>query len=222
MNPPDVWVGWPTVSPSQSQEMVRWWRAMGYKVAVLIDDPAQPDVLKGLLETLQAADRVIVQREWLGFPCAANVLCREAPGDIVVVVGDDVYPDPHVGAQEIGCQFVEQFPDLFGVMQPTGDKFASIHLCAVSPWIGRGFIQKAYEGKGPYWGGYWHYFSDQELQEKAVQLGVFQQREDLTQYHDHWQRKAVPQRPRHLLKAKRLWAQDKALFDQRQKEGFPG
>lgn len=195
--------------------MMERWHSQGYKVGLLIGPP----LLKHM--DFPGAERVIEQPEWLGFPLAANILCHEVPGDIVVVVGDDVYPDPDRTAQEIGEDFLKRFPDTYGVMQPLGDRFANTHLCAVSPWIGRGFIERAYDGIGPFWSQYFHYFSDQELQEYAIKQNAFWQREDLTQYHDHWQRQASPKRPKHLRKAKRLHKRDQALFKSRQERGFP-
>ena len=185
---PTVWAVWPTVHPELSDKMAQVWQEQGYRVAVLVNPPhGEVDV--------PHADKVVVQYQWGGFPCAVNRLCEEVPGNIVVVVGDDVYPDPHQTASEIGMDFLERFPDTFGVMQPCGDKFGSWDKCAVSPWIGRAFIEKVYDGAGPYWDEYFHYFSDEELQKVAMKLGAFQQREDLTQFHDHWQRKSNPDRP---------------------------
>lgn len=211
---PDVWAVWPTVNIERSQNMIEYWHALGYKVAILINPPCQP-------QDLLDAECVVVQYEWQGFPKAGNILCRTVTGDIVVVVGDDVFPDPIKDAREIGDEFLERFPDLFGVMQPTGDKYAWTHKCAVSPWIGRGFIERAYDGKGPFWEGYYHYFSDQELQEYATEQGAFQQREDITQFHDHWQRKDGVRRPSYLMEAKRRWRGDKQIFEARKAKGFP-
>lgn len=210
----NIWVVWPTIHIDKSKEMIQFWHEWGYKVGVLVNPPHKNT---DLIE----ADRVVVQDKWKSFPVAANILCKEMPGDIVVVVGDDVYPDPEHSAQEIGNDFKEKFPDLFGVMQPIGDKYGWTHKCAVSPWIGKGFIKKAYNGNGPYWQGYFHYFSDQELQEYATKLGVFEQREDLIQYHDHWQRKENPKRPPHLMEANRQWARDQRTFKKRLIKGFP-
>ncbi|MHA1344996.1 MAG: glycosyltransferase family 2 protein [Candidatus Heimdallarchaeaceae archaeon] len=210
----DIWVVWPTVNIEKSQRMIEAWHDRGYKVAVLVNPPNTDDML---IE----AEIVIVQDKWINFPVAANILCKIVSGDIVVVVGDDISPDPNSTAQEIGRDFLKRFPDTFGVIQPTGDEFGCYNKCAVSPWLGRDFIEKAYEGKGPYWEEYFHYFSDQELQEYATQLGIFEQRKYVNQYHDHWQRQEEPQRPGYLLPAKKKWHKDKQIFQQRQKEGFP-
>ena len=210
----EIWSVWPTVSPDRSAPMIARWHERGYKVGVLVNPPhAHTD--------LPDADRVIVQDKWISFPCAVNILCAEVSGDVVAIVGDDVYPDEHHTAQEIGEQFRERFPDLMGVMQPTGDHYACDYRCCVSPWVGRKFINEAYGGHGPYWMGYYHYFSDEELQLYATQLGCFQQREDLTQFHDHWQRQEQPKRPRHLRRAKMQHAKDKDIFRKRKAAGFP-
>jgi len=211
---PDVWVVWPTVHLEQSNKMIDIWHSFKYKIALLVNPPFTN-------QDFSEADIVVVQKKWLGFPTAINILCNVVPGNIVVVAGDDLYPDPNHLAEEIGSEFLERFPNTFGVMQPTGDKFGSYDKCAVSPWIGRSFIEKAYEGKGPYREEYFHYFSDQELQEYAIKMWAFEQRSDLIQYHDHWQRKENQKRPGHLIQAGVKWAKDKKIFQQRQQEGFP-
>ncbi len=210
----DIWVVWPTVHLDQSNKMIPIWKSFGYKVAIL----ANPPFTHG---HFPEADRVIVQKKWLGFPVAANILCKEVPGNIVVVAGDDLYPDPESNAEEIGTHFLKRFPDTFGLVQPTGDKFGCWDKCAVSPWIGRAFIEKAYGGNGPYREEYFHYFSDQELQEYAIKMNVFEQFKYVTQFHDHWQRQEKPSRPGHLIQAGAKWRKDKQIFEQRKKEGFP-
>ena len=214
INIPDVWVVWPTIHLEKTQEMIRTWHGFGYKVAILANPPF-------VVDHFEEAELVLIQKKWKGFPTAVNLLCKAVPGNIVVVVGDDVYPDPYNTAQKIGKEFLKRFPDTFGVMQPTGDEFGCYDTCAVSPWIGKAFIEKAYNGKGPYWKKYFHYFCDEELQEYATQLNVFQQRKDLIQYHDHWQRAKNPTRPIHLLGAKGKWCVDKKIFETRKKKGFP-
>jgi len=211
---PEVWAVWPTVHLDETRKMIDVWHSFGYKVAVLVNPPFTN-------EDFIDANMVIVQDEWWGFPVAANVLCKCVPGNIVVVAGDDLYPDPNNTAEEIGSYFLKRFPNTCGVMQPTGDKFGWTHKCAVSPWLGRTFIEGAYEGNGPYREEYFHYFSDQELQEYATQNNMFIQREDLIQFHDHWQREEKPQRPEHLKKAGTLHSKDKKIFEERKLKGWP-
>jgi len=210
----EVWAAWPTIHIEKSNMMIRLWHDLGYKVAVLVNPPHEH-------KDLPEADRVIVQAKWTGFPTAANILCREALGDIVVIVGDDVFPDPNHIAKKLGKRYAKRFPDYEGVIQPIGDVFGWTHKCAVSPWIGRTFIQMAYTNRGPYRVEYFHYFSDQELQEYAEGLGLFEQWEDIIQFHNHWQRKDNPKRPEHLLEAGTKHATDKKTFNRRKKEGWP-
>lgn len=190
------------------------WRGQGYRVAVLFDDERPPS---------DAFDMVVCGGAWRGFPIAVNRLCREVGGDVVVVAGDDVSPDKHKTGPEIAAEFLQRFPDTFGVMSPTGDRFGAIDIACVAPWVGRRFINDAYGGAGPYWSEYWHYYSDKEIQDVAILLGAFQQRPDLTQYHNHWQRAAGGgTRPPHLQEALRRWEADRDLQRKREDAGYPG
>lgn len=209
----EVWAVWPTVHVELSNRMVGIWRGRGYRVAVLIES----DLVKEI-----EADKVIVQKKWTGFPNAVNQLCHAVPGDVVVVVGDDVFPSKEFTAQELRKRFLKQFPDTFGVIQPIGDDFASILTCAVSPWIGRAFIDRAYSCSGPFFEGYFHYYSDYELQNAAELLKCFDQWEGVSQYHDHWMRQKDRARPRHLIAAGVKHKTDKSLHAARLKKGYPG
>ncbi len=130
-------------------------------------------------------------------------------------------------------------PSTFGVMQPTGDRWheglggftnAPIDRVAGSPWIGREFARRMYGGKGPYFPGYKHMFVDEELQRVAEKYGVFWQRRDLTQRHNHWGRGATDKAvieakiPAHLVQwnTPEHWKESKALFESRKGAGFPG
>jgi hypothetical protein len=116
----------------------------------------------------------------------------------------------------------------FGVMQPTGDPWRDvkgriIERIAGSPWMGREFCRRMYQGQGPFWPEYAHCFGDEELQNVAQKLGVFWQRPDLTHYHHHWSRKSEII-PAHLAEATSRvhWVRFKALFEARRAAGFPG
>lgn len=205
-----MWVVWPTANLANTNKVVPLWEKMGYLVAVLME--------KGLetSETSCCAHKVLVQDTWEGFPKAVNKLCRAVPGDVVVVAGDDIHPDPTLRADEIEEQFLRHFPSTFGVMQPTGDKYSCYNTCATSPWIGRKFIEQV----GPYHEGYFHYFSDEELQRVATLYLCFWQRPDLTQFHDHWERNKKP-RPKYLQPALGRWQADHDLFVSRLNQRFP-
>jgi hypothetical protein len=102
---------------------------------------------------------------------------------------------------------------------------------ASSPWIGREFAKRMYGGKGPYWPEYTHMGVDEELQAVAIQHGVFWQRRDLTQHHDHWGRARAGERmgqasrmPEFLKQANspEEWSRYKQIFNTRKSLGFPG
>lgn len=211
----EVWVVWPAARPEKSKLIIDAWHDQGYKVAVLVNPP------HGGHSDLSTADRVIVQDIWKGFATAANILCHEVLSNVVVVAGDDMYPDQSNRAQTIADAFEKHFNGFFGVMQPTGDRYGCIDKCAVAPWIGRAFIDIAYGGKGPYWEDYFHYFADEELQTAAEQCNAFWQRRDLSQYHDHWQRKKGTMRPEYLIDALSKHPADAKLFQLRKAAKFP-
>lgn len=177
-----------------------------------------------------------------------------------VTGGDDVLPDPNHTAEEIAAECNKTFmvrgevriatrplPDdlaTFGVMQPTGDDFGAepnnpdphlrtpyIHRVAGSPWIGREFARRMYQGKGPYWPEYTHMGVDEELQAVAIKYGVFWQRPDLIHFHQHWGRPRQGEKygqasrmPAFLEKANSggEWKRYKRIYTEREAAGFPG
>jgi hypothetical protein len=130
----------------------------------------------------------------------------------------------------------------FGVMQPTGDRFAfskaqgsaPIDRVAGSPWLGREWCVRANQGKGPLWPEYTHNFVDEELQNVAIKYGVFWQRPDLIHLHHHYQRETDDINSRAVGKPVPVhlkdrednpavhWEPFKILFNQRKRAGFPG
>lgn len=129
-----------------------------------------------------------------------------------------------------------------GIMQPTGDRWgddpasrirygadrgAYIDRICGSPWMGREWCERAYQGNGPMFDGYHHFYADEELQEVAQELGVLWQRRDLIQLHRHWGRKPggadesdVPEFYRANVSPD--WGPAGALFRERKAAGFPG
>jgi hypothetical protein len=213
---PKPWVVWPTAAPSIAAKTCRRWQDRGYHVCLLAEEP-------GCLQAT-GADKVLYQDKWEGFGKAANRLCREVPGAVVVVAGDDVLPHPQCSGSEIADQFLRAFQDTFGVMQPTGDAYGGYMAACISPWIGRAFIERSYGGKGPYCEEYHHCYSDKELQDVAAALGCFKQEPALVQKHEHWGRSKniwPGQLPHHKRIGDKL-LDDKHLFGRRKAAGFPG
>lgn len=188
-----------------------------------------------------------------------NILGVDPAADWIVTGGDDVEPDPNRRAHEIARECSDHFGDTwaeraspqtfatfdevrkarsFGVMQPTGDTWSDFHegkksriieRIAGSPWMGREFCRRMYQGSGPLWPEFFHCFEDEHLQAVAQKLGVFWQRPDLTHYHHHFQRRGDgsahrvdPQPPAHLAKAtsKEHWEESKAIFERLKAGGF--
>ena len=243
------------------------WRERGYSIALYRDDGgwtpewaaagvdivSTPPVGNGYPGYARACNELI-----------HSVMAVDKGAEWFVTGGDDVLPDPNHTAQEIAAQCSDKFYDIgddlrdhaprpevrsvmdamsdrehatFGLMQPTGDRFAggSIDRIAGSPWIGREFARRTYGGRGPYWPEYEHMFVDEEIQEVAQRLGVFWQRPDLNHHHAHFMREsaavdsraiidAAHQRPPHLDKwnTREHWDAMKAIFTARKAAGFPG
>jgi|SRR5215831_13482206 len=214
-----VWLTIPSARPwSQTREVFNKWVKQGYFLKIWFDH-----------------DR----RVYPGYSVAVNTLIRECMladphAEWFVIGGDDVTPDPDHKAETIAKELKQLFNGTYGVMQPTGDRFAqgSIDRICGSAWIGREFARRIYGGKGPLWPEYTHMFADEELQEVAQKYGVFWQRPDLVHLHDHFMResRALDSRavqrpvPPHLAKwnTQEHWDQSKAIFTQRKREGFPG
>lgn len=196
------------------------WRRMGYKIGIYFDKGAE-----------QCEADLVLSGKYQGYPLAANKLAQYAvlvkDADIVVLLGDDMTPDPNLTAEQIGKEFMEHFSDGFGVMQPTGDlqgiddsgRCAAARICG-SGWYGRAWIERAYQGMGPVWSNYYHYYYDEEVQIVAQRLGVYWQRPDLTQQHYHWSW-GHTRRETYHEQAQTHWAKDQAMFGLRNSQGFP-
>ena len=235
----------PSARPAaEAQACVDKWSKQGYLVALFRDTG------------MDLVDCDYVEYgEYQGYSRTTNrliksVLAMDTACQFVITGGDDTDPDPNKRADEIaeecrayfhgvacaaGIQRAcEHYSETFGVMQPTGDRFAegSIDRIAGSPWIGREFCERAYGGKGPYYHEYGHMFVDEEIMEVAKKLGVFWQRPDLTHLHHHFMRTSTAINsgaqaksiPPHLIEANSPahWARYQAMYLGRKAAGFPG
>ncbi len=180
-----VWFAIPSKRPVEEAEPVlKLWRERGYRVALQRDlgdvgnmRESQADgfiieqsVYKGYAVAVNTLVKLILetdpQAEW------------------IVTGGDDVEPDPNHSAETIAAQCSEMFAQLhaerykcsptcpqnhhtMGVMQPTGDRWgehdiipgktgAYIDRVCGSPWMGREFCRRMYQGQGPLFSGYYH------------------------------------------------------------------
>lgn len=236
-----VWFVIPSKRPPDELSIcLNAWREMGYRIAIAREPgdalPADCTVDNTLL---------IPVAGYLGWARSTNllvnrVMAQYADAQWFVAGGDDYFPDPAKSADAIAGECEERFlcspfhDATFGVMQPTGDRWeerngiARIDGIAGSPWMGREFCRRMYNGTGPMFNGYYHNFADEELQVLCQTLDVFWQRRDLCQMHRHWARKRgdwadAPAWAYAINDPHRSdWDYSKRLFNERKRYGFPG
>ncbi|HET9304840.1 MAG TPA: hypothetical protein VFO46_02325 [Candidatus Sulfotelmatobacter sp.] len=222
-----AWLTIPAARP-ELQSTVGWWKKAGCGIALWRDPGAEP---------IQA-DYLICDA-YPGYARAVNQLIErvmqvDRECDWFIAAGDDVMPDPHKTAEQIACELVDHFKGTWGVMQPTGHRWgdhkgAYIDRAAGSAWIGREFCRRVYGGNGPLWSAFHHMFVDEHLQCVAQKLGVFWQRTDLAQIHQHW---GLPRSGERMAPASRKpkfleyvnsaahWAEARAEFERLKAGGF--
>lgn len=176
-----TWFVVPSARPvEEASACLARWIAKGYRTAIWRD---QRDYLTEMLKDRRDEAMVIVGA-YPGYAAAMNLLqkavfSRDPECNWIVAGGDDTDPDPHDPADiELECalwfgllpgpspdDLFDEMPPYrtdevkrkssFGVMQPTGDRFAqgSIDRICGSPWLGREFCRRMYQGKGPYFAG---------------------------------------------------------------------
>jgi len=212
---PEVWYLMPSANSANAARCVPCWRDMGYRVAILQDR-----------EPIDApCDAKVVRGSYPGWAASINSLYREVvPDDCPVVVGggDDLYPDPGLRAAEIAGQFLERFPDTFGVMQPIGDRFEATESICGSPWLGREWMRRMYQGRGGLCEQYAQQYADEELYWVARCSGVLETRENLTQRHEHFRRRGEAAPAYWVDSAAANEARDCQTFIERADAGFPG
>lgn len=249
-----VWLCIPSKRPlHEVGEVLAAWKECGYKIALTREAvDGRPSVANVCLPVY----------EYQGWARSTNlliatVMAADRDAEWFIGGGDDYWPDPTKTADDIAEECLMHFAEaarersgglpwmgtahlkelgLFGVMQPTGDRWmdrgdgqgAVIDRIAGSPWMGREFCRRMYHGSGPMYNGYYHNFADEELQNVAQQLGVFWQRRDLTQEHRHWARprgdwRDAPDWARKINDPQQSdWERSKALFAKRKAAGFLG
>ena len=101
---------------------------------------------------------------------------------------------------------------------------AYIDFVAGSAWYGREYCRRMYGGNGPLWHEYKHMFVDTEARDVAVKMGVYWERRDLIQVHNHWSREIGAKAPAFLeeVSGQAHWDKYKAIYEVRKAAGFPG
>lgn len=237
-----VWFCVPSIRPNGGT--IPLWKEMGYRVAVLRQgEPIDCEVQIPTGEYKGWAPSVNILAQW--------VVEHDPKAEWIVSGGDDYEPDMSASPELIALECCNHFyattmkHETFGVMQPTGDRWgdtmasrmqyggnrgAYIDRIAGSPWFGREWVQRAYQGKGPMCGEYFHMYADEELQEVATKLGVYWQRRDLIQLHAHWGRRSgdefanIADCPEflHPVNTSQHWHESQKLFTERKAAGWPG
>lgn len=211
----EVWYAIPSANPHLCREHLPLWRDRGYRVAVLQNYEG------GEIP----ADIAVWRDVYPGWAASVNELCAQVvpkTADIVVTGGDDMLPDPDRTAQQLAGEYFDRFPDGYGVMQPVGDAFMHSHEYCGSPWLGRGWIERAYRGRGPLHPEYRHNWADHELRWVSEAQGALWLRSDVSQRHAHFSRDGA-QAPAYW--ADSVCAHDRAdveLFMARISTGFSG
>lgn len=192
----------------------------------------------------------VIERPYLGYPEAVNFLAARSltmdpECQWIVCAGDDTDCDMAHTSDEIAAQCIGYFAEsptkgrgdwsaadyrragTFGVMQPTGDRWADtqgviIERIAGSPWLGRSWCARINQGRGPLWPEYFHNWADEELKLVAEKLGVYWMRPDIIHYHEHSMRQPGGQWQEHQQGFSADYVRMKPLFDARKKMNFPG
>lgn len=212
-----TWLAIPSARPAAEANVVlHKWQEKGYGIALWRDTEADP-----------ALCNLQLTGTYPGYAQAVNALSREVLARdpecrFIVTAGDDTEPDRVHDPGSIVEECEAHFGGTFGVMQPTGDRWAdgSIDRIAGSPWMGREWCERANGGAGPLWPEFTHMFVDQCLMDTATRCGVFWQRRDLIHLHRHFMRQDESldvnrvNPPAHLVKwnSSAHWAEMQAIY----------
>lgn len=214
MPDPQVWFAIPTASAENCARTLPAWRERGYRIALFQDGEGFD----------ASADRIVREQRYPGWGAAVNDLCRRAvptSADVIVTGGDDMLPDPDRSAVEIAGEFLERFPDRFGVMQPEGAGY-DLHRYCGSPWLGAAWARSMYRGTGPLFPGYRHNWADNELFWVARGMRALWRRPDLSQAHEHFSLRGEAPPPHWVNNAAGRDRADLQLLVARTWSMFPG
>lgn len=219
---PKAWLSIPSARPlSEISGTLLEWKQQGYGIALWRDEV--DDVAKLLVRD----GGICIVGKYPGYATAVNrlvsaVIATDPAFKWAVMGGDDTLPDRTKRADEIADELTEHFKGTFGVMQPTGDRWAdgSIDRICGSAWLGRDWCARAHNGAGPLCPVFSHMFVDESLQYAAIAESCFLQRRDLTHLHNHYTRTNKPWptpavEPPHMAKwnSPQHWSSSKALFE---------
>lgn len=209
----EIFYAIPSCNVERCNKAFELWKRQGYKTAVLLD-PGAPE---------PKADLVLHAEKYGGYYQSFNALHKAiGNADVIITGGDDIYPDMKHKAQELGEQFFLRFPNGFGIMQPIGDNKPGSPTICESPWVGKGWLKRAYQGKFPFWPEYIAFFGDTELKQLADRLKVLWMRRDVAQFHNHYTRPGGPPKTNYQMSNDQYWGADEKLFYERKAGDWPG
>lgn len=226
-----AWLAIPSARPAeQANKALQKWRDAGYGIALWRDHEDDVPVCNFYLTP--------GSKPYPGYAQAVNALAErvfalDPEARWIVDGGDDTLPDPTHSPDRIAAECEQHFGGTFGVMQPTGDRWAngSIDKIAGSAWMGKEWCERANGGFGPLWHEFEHMFVDQCLRDVAIKCGVYWQRADLAHLHRHFSRTddgshAAVNRdaisPPHLVKwnSAAHWSQAQAIYERLKRIDF--
>lgn len=225
------WVCWPSAKPEMGVACARKWMAKGYSVAMLLDWGAWLDAdLLGLPVGAGFHFWTHAEPRFPGYYGVINGIVAKAfrrGADLVTCIGDDMDP-PEQGAEAVAGLYFSRFPDGFGVLQGTGDPQgkdaqgvpAAARICG-SPTFGRGWNDRAYGGRGPFWPEYRSFYGDEEMWNVAKRAGVLWLEPSITIFHNHWSFGHAELKP-YQKNNQGNWEHDKAVFERRVGESKQG
>lgn len=238
----------------EAEECLRRWKSLGYKIAILRQgELLDPDLVDlqiptgeylGWPTSTNLLCKAVLRKDINMHFCVGGgddywPVPDISPNSIAPVLLEHFYSKC---LHKVGYAVPRHAASTFGVMQPTGDRWgdnessratygqdrgAIIDRVAGSPWMGREWIERSYQGNGPMFSGYHHLYADEELCEVAERFGVYWRRPDLVQYHNHPSRgekgfQACNEGHLAPLYSAEAWVRERAIFDDRKAKGFPG
>lgn len=220
-------VVYPSADYDRGVSCARKWMEKGYEELIGLD--SSPSY------SAATPRHVILRAPFPGYYRTINWLVDQAfsyGADLVTCIGDDMEP-PTQGAQFIAEQYFSKFPDGFGVMQPCGDPQGDLmvvkgfehlgplhnagRICG-SPVFGRAWSTSGYK-HGGFHDGYRSFYGDEDLWNRAMNLGVLWLDRETMHLHNHWSWGKSVKQPYHDV-AQKNWLDDQQLFLSRKAEGF--
>lgn len=218
--PNPVWMVMPSRNQERAEHTLKLWRDKGYKVSIFLEPGMK----------LVGSD-LDYQDTFPGYWMACNLLCNklvEQGVDTIVLAADDLEPEQNKSPEEIRKEIYEKYSDGYCVMQPTGDDKNGMdgvwRICG-SPWFGIGWIKEAFEGRGPCPLPPFAFYGDELLFNVAKLQGVLWQRNDLSQFHNHWCRtdsKKTKRTDYQISNSNLWWDKDQKWFFEQRDTNFHG